>query len=117
MANLTTSTASISLSSFYAINSNGHYGTTVSTVGSNSAYITSNSAYASGAQAGMTVNGNLEVYGRAIIDGKDITKLMEKIEDRLAILMDPDPEKLEKYAALKKAYDHYKLMEKLIGEG
>jgi hypothetical protein len=41
---------------------------------------------------------------------------MEKIEDRLAILAEPDPMKLEKFAALKKAYDHYKLMEKIIGD-
>ena len=41
--------------------------------------------------------------------------MLESIEDRLAILQ-PDPAKLEKFAALKKAYDHYKLMEKLIGD-
>ena len=45
-----------------------------------------------------------------------VRKLFEKIEDRLAIVLDPDPKKLEKFKALKKAYDHYKLMEKLIGE-
>ena len=38
--------------------------------------------------------------------------MIETIEKRLAILT-PDPKKLEKYEALQKAYDHYKLMEKL----
>ena len=37
----------------------------------------------------------------------------EKINERLAILV-PDPAKLEKYAALKKAYEHYKTLEELI---
>jgi hypothetical protein len=40
---------------------------------------------------------------------------MDKMEERLAILV-PDPAKLEKFEALKKAYDHYKLMEKLCQE-
>jgi hypothetical protein len=34
------------------------------------------------------------------------------MEERLAILV-PDSEKLEKFEALKTAYDHYKLMESL----
>jgi hypothetical protein len=48
--------------------------------------------------------------------GRSLGKLLESIEDRLAILTEPDPAKLEKFAALKKAYEHYKLMEKLIGD-
>jgi hypothetical protein len=34
------------------------------------------------------------------------------MEQRLAILV-PDPAKLEKFEALKKAYEHYKTMESL----
>jgi hypothetical protein len=48
--------------------------------------------------------------------GRDLGQLIESIEDRLAILVAPTPEKLQKFAALKKAYDHYKLMERLIDE-
>jgi hypothetical protein len=44
-----------------------------------------------------------------------IKELLETIMKRLAILQ-PDPTKLEKYEALRKAYDHYKLMEKLLHE-
>ena len=58
---------------------------------------------------GLKINGRLEV------DGKDIGAALEKIEERLAILV-PDPAKLEKYEALRRAYEHYKLLEKLIGE-
>lgn len=47
-----------------------------------------------------------------IIGNKSLKTFMEKVEDRLAILQ-PDPEKLEKFAALKAAYEHYKLLEAL----
>ena len=50
------------------------------------------------------------------VNGRKIGQVMEAIEDRLAIIYPPDPEKLEKYKSLKKAYDHYKLIEKLIRE-
>ena len=49
------------------------------------------------------------------IDGKSLKEFINKMEERLAILV-PDPAKLEKFEALKKAYDHYKLMEKLCQE-
>lgn len=40
---------------------------------------------------------------------------LKDIEARLVILI-PDPLLLEKHKALKEAYDHYKLMEKLLTE-
>jgi hypothetical protein len=49
------------------------------------------------------------------IDGKSLKEFMTKLEERLSILV-PDPAKLEKFAALKKAYEHYKLMESLCQE-
>ena len=49
------------------------------------------------------------------IDGKSLKNFMTKMEERLAILV-PDPSKLEKFEALKKAYEHYKLMESLCQE-
>jgi len=49
------------------------------------------------------------------IDGKSLKEFMNKMEERLAILI-PDPAKLEKFEALKKAYEHYKLMESLCQE-
>ena len=73
--------------------------------------------------AGITANstsrsGKLELDGNdadIIINGRSLKDFMDTMEKRLAILV-PDPAKLEKYEALKKAYDHYILMEKLIGE-
>jgi hypothetical protein len=49
------------------------------------------------------------------IAGRSLKNFMDKMEERLAILV-PDPSKLEKFEALKKAYEHYKLMEKLCQE-
>lgn len=46
------------------------------------------------------------------IGGRSLSTFMETLEERLAILQ-PDPEKLEKFAALKAAYEHYKLLEAL----
>lgn len=66
--------------------------------------------------AGLHVTSDAEFEGDIKWKGRSLGKLLEKIEDRLAILQEPNPAKLEKYAALKKAYDHYKTMERLIGE-
>jgi hypothetical protein len=46
------------------------------------------------------------------IGNRSLVKFMETLEQRLAILQ-PDPEKLEQFAALKAAYEHYKLLEAL----
>lgn len=66
--------------------------------------------------AGLHVTSDAEFEGDIKWKGRSLGNLIQGIEDRLAILAEPDPAKLEKFAALKKAYDHYKLMEKLIGE-
>lgn len=64
----------------------------------------------------LSVKGNAEFDGDVKIQGHSILHLLKKIEDRLAVLQEPDPEKLEKFAALKKAYEHYKTLERLIGQ-
>lgn len=50
------------------------------------------------------------------IGNRSLKNFMDSVEKRLCILDNPDPEKLAKFAALKEAYEYYKLMEKLIGE-
>ena len=67
----------------------------------------------------VTQNANGKITGsfdEVYIDGKPIGKLLEKINSRLAILDNPDPVKLEKFMALKEAYDHYKMIEMLLEE-
>jgi hypothetical protein len=59
--------------------------------------------------------GLLEVDGDSAdikINGKSLKAFMEKMEQRMAILV-PDPEKLEHFEALKRAYDHYRTLEAL----
>ena len=97
--NVTISTAAGTSPSFY---------TTTGINGSSWSSVTSN--------PGLDVRGDATFEGDIKWKGRSLGKLLESIEDRLAILAEPDPAKLEKYAALKKAYEHYKLMEKLIGE-
>ena len=61
---------------------------------------------------GLKVNGDAEFDGKVKINGQDIAEFMETISKRLSILV-PDPAKLEHFAALKKAYEHYKTLEAL----
>ncbi len=110
MSSLTAGTVTIGTSS----GSNGTWG--IGTIGSNSY---SNSPYifsTTDNTSGLHVNGTADFEGDVRIKGRSLEKMLTKIEDRLAILSEPDPEKLEKFAALKKAYDNYKMLERLIGD-
>ena len=74
------------------------------------------------ASAGAQGSADLQVHGDAEFDGdikwkgRSLGNLLESIEGRLAILQTPTPEKLAKFEALKKAYEHYKTLERLIGD-
>ena len=71
------------------------------------------SSYSTSSNVNITSNGIDMAAGTDIrVDGKSLKQFMDKMEERLAILV-PDPAKLEKFEALKKAYENYKLMEKL----
>jgi hypothetical protein len=94
----------------------GGYGSGGATgaTGSNGNYI-----YSTGGTSGITW-GNTSNYGNVTanditLNGRSLTDHLSAIEKRLAILV-PDPKKLEKYEALKAAYEHYKLLEKLCSE-
>jgi len=60
----------------------------------------------------ICVTGDAEFEGDVKIKGVNICEVLNKIESRLAILQ-PDPKKLKHFEALKKAYDHYKVLEAL----
>jgi len=96
-----------SLSSYSInINSNG-------TTGSNQYAYTNPSPYTwSGVPTGLHVSGDSEFEGDIKIKGVSIMETLQKIEKRLNILV-PNPEKLEHFEALKKAYEHYKTLEAL----
>lgn len=63
--------------------------------------------------SGLHVSTDAVIEGDLTVQGISIVKTLEKINERLAILV-PDPKKLEKYKALKRAYDNYKTLEALI---
>ena len=86
--------------------------------GSNGTYYTTNtganwgSIGTSTSQPSIQVKGDAVFEGKVMINGRNISEFMEAISKRLSILV-PDPAKLEHFEALKKAYDHYKLLEAL----
>jgi hypothetical protein len=82
------------------LTSSGSNGTNWATIGSSSSHKT------------LSVTGNADFEGDVTIKGVSIAKTLEDIQSRLAILV-PDPAKLEHFAALKKAYEHYKTLEAL----
>lgn len=96
---------------------------TISGAGNSSITIPSNGKYSystaatswSNAHPSLEVTGDANFEGDVKIKGRSLEKLFNDLEKRLAILQ-PDPKKLEKFEALQKAYDHYKLLEALLHE-
>jgi len=89
------------------------------TSGSGGTYYTTNSTspwqnltMTNNHQSSLNVKGDAEFEGKVKVNGQDLGEFMETISKRLAILV-PDPAKLEHFEALKKAYNHYKMLEKL----
>ena len=75
----------------------------------------SSNAYANGTIRGnesLTVAGTASFQQDISVKGRNIIDAIERIEKRLSILV-PDPAKLAKYEALRKAYDQYKMLEAL----
>ena len=67
-------------------------------------------------QVHITANGiDMPSDADITIGGRSMKKLLEGIEHRLSILV-PDPKKLERYEALKQAYEHYRTLEALCNE-
>ena len=103
----TASLPSFNMGSTYTVNTNGAVGST---------YTSNNTWHGIGSTASrpgsLQVSGDAEFEGDVKIKGVSIAKALADIQKRLAILV-PDPAKLEHFEALKKAYDHYKLLEAL----
>jgi hypothetical protein len=92
---------------------NGGY--TIGNLNTNGAGIT----YATGTGASQWSTATMASVGQVKITENDITignvslkDTLQAIQDRLAILV-PDPKRLEEFAALKQAYEHYKTLEAL----
>lgn len=109
--------------SSYQISNSAYSGgnITINTGASGSTFTTGYNTFGAlnyGAQGspGLQVTGDATFDGDIKWKGRSLGSLLGSIEDRLAILQEPDPAKLEKFEALKKAYDHYKTLERLIGD-
>jgi len=88
---------------------------TIASGGTASAWSSSMSSYTSSSSGNLKVSGNAEIEGDIKWQGRSLKDMFNKIEQRLAILV-PDPNKLEQFEALKKAYNHYKILEALCHE-
>lgn len=90
--------------------------TTINNISNNSQWTTGTSGYTFNNTPNTVHISNTGIEMAAgtdiTVDGQSLKKFMKKMEQRLAILV-PDPAKLEKFEALKKAYEHYKTMESL----
>lgn len=83
-------------------------GATWTTTGANSPYVVVGAT----SKSALQVSGDAHIDGNLRVKGVDVGEVLAKIQDRLAILI-PDPVLLEKYSALKQAYEHYKVLEAL----
>jgi hypothetical protein len=111
----TTSTTLNSYAGSFNINSGGAGNITVPNGGASVTVPYTYSTSMSSAQPTLNVTGEANFDGDIKLKGRSIVKIIEGIEKRLAILQ-PDPAKLEKWEALQKAYNHYKLLEALLHE-
>lgn len=73
-----------------------------------------------GGGGGLTMNASnysdIKIEASNIsVNGTKLSDILDSINSRLNILV-PNPNKLEKYEALKEAYEHYKLMEAMLDE-
>ena len=96
--NVTISNGGSSSSGFLYSSGAGNAWSTITTAGTNT--------------PSLECSGDANFQGDLKVKGVSIAKTLEDINRRLAILV-PDPAKLEHFEALKKAYDHYKMLEAL----
>jgi len=71
-----------------------------------------NTNISSTTDSSLKVKGDAQFDGNITWKGRNLEDLFSSIEKRLAILV-PDPEKLEHFESLRKAYEHYKTLEAL----
>jgi len=99
------------------IGASGSSGSVLTSAGANGSYWSNSGPYTI-SSTNLNPKSSLEVTGDANFEGdikwkgRSLSDMLESIEKRLGILV-PDPEKLEHFEALKKAYEHYKTLEAL----
>jgi len=110
----TTSATTINLTGGGTGGASGASGSLYTMSTNGASWINSNPYVISGTSASpsLQVTGDADIKGDLKVGGISINETLAKINERLAILV-PDPKRLEKYEALKQAYEHYKLLEAL----
>ena len=103
-ANVTIPLSATSSSNIYTIGHNGSGATWTSA----NPYVTVGAS----SNSALKVSGDADIQGNLKVKGVDITDILAKIQDRLAILV-PDPARLDKFEALRQAYEDYKVLEAL----
>lgn len=73
---------------------------------------TNNYTISTSANAPLSVQGKI-TCSDVEVDGQSVKEMMQTINDRLLILK-PDPDKIEKYEALKIAYENFKVLEAML---
>lgn len=101
----------ITISANTAYSAGGIYTLASSNWSTSPSYVVASNGIGSSSNS-LSVTGDAEISGDLTVGGVSIVEVLAKIQDRLAILV-PDPKKLEQYAALKEAYEHYKTLEAL----
>ena len=92
-------------------------------IGGAGTYYTSGTGTSGPMWTNTTQNANVRITGnnptittdKNSINLDEVADLVKILKERLLVII-PDFEKHEKYAALKKAYDHYKLIEAMVQE-
>jgi hypothetical protein len=100
----------------YVTNNTGGYTWTTNGTGNISPSLTFNNNWNDiGNKAGLHVKGDAEFEGDVTIKGRNLTDMLDKIEERLAILH-PNEKLEDKWEELKKLGDAYRALEKDIIE-
>lgn len=112
LSNVTLNTTYQGAGLYQVTGTSGSGGYTLATGSSNGTWASINTGTTT---PSIQVKGNAEFEGKVMINGQDLAETLQTIQARLSILI-PDPKLLDKYEALRQAYEHYKTLEALCVE-
>lgn len=93
----------------------GTYTGPISATGPTGSICATGSSWANTISASSLSDNSLSVKGDIVMDGVSLKEFVKNINDRLMIIT-PELEKMDKFKALRQAYDNYKLIEQLCTE-
>ena len=100
-----------------AINTTGiHFPTSSAVYGGGTITIGPNSYSTPPKPKDLDVDGNINIKGDIVIDGKSLVETLESLCERLAVLV-PNKDNVEDFNSLKEVYKQYKILENLVKNG